>query len=64
MIFILSMKIPDEWKNPAWLMWERRHTWVVCKAYYGDFQRAYSRLKHFERVEKLIRECRELRRPA
>jgi len=64
MIFILSMKIPDEWKTPAWLMWDRRHTWFVCKAYYRDFQKAYSHLKNFERIESTIKEARATRRKA
>lgn len=62
MIFIISMHIPDEWKTEAWLLWDRRETWRVNRRYYRDFQLAYEGLRLHERIESLIKECREERR--
>lgn len=56
MIFIISTYIPDSLKNDSWLLWDRRKTRVVCKAYYKDYQRAYERLRLHERINALLKE--------
>jgi len=58
MIFIMSTYIPDSWKTSAWLLWDRRETWRVCKAYYRDFQRAYESLRLHEDVIALVKKCK------
>lgn len=55
MIFIISTYIPDSWKTKSWLLWDRRETWSVCKAYYKDFQEAYENLKFHEHIVALIK---------
>lgn len=59
MIFIISMRIPDSWKTQAWLLWDRRETWRVCKSYYRDYQKAYRALRFHERVDSLIKQVRQ-----
>lgn len=56
MIFIISTYIPDSWKTESWLLWDRRKTWVVCKAYYRDFQLAYEVLRLHEHIDALLKE--------
>lgn len=56
MIFIFSMYIPDTWKCQSWLLWDRRETWRVCKAYHGDFQLAYEGLRLHEHIDALLKE--------
>lgn len=55
MIFIISNYIPDSWKTESWLLWDRRQTWVVCKAYYKDYQLAYEWLRFHERINALLK---------
>lgn len=56
MIFIFSMYIPDTWKCQSWLLWDRRETWRVCKAYHRDFQLAYEVLRLHEHIDALLKE--------
>lgn len=56
MIFIFSMYIPDTCKCQSWLLWDRRETWRVCKAYYRDFQLAYEGLRFHEHIDALLKE--------
>lgn len=58
MIYIISTYIPDSWKTSAWLLWDRRETWCVCKAYYRDFQRAYESLRLHEDIIALVKKCK------
>lgn len=58
MIYIISTYIPDAWKTSAWLLWDRRETWSVCKAYYRDFQRAYESLRLHEDIIALVKKCK------
>lgn len=58
MIFIISTYIPDSWKTSAWLLWDRRETWNVCKSYYRDFQLAYENLRFHEDIIALIKRAK------
>lgn len=58
MIYIISTYIPDAWKTSAWLLWDRRETWRVCKAYYRDFHRAYEILRLHEDIIALVKKCK------
>lgn len=59
MLFILSTLVPDEMKTKSWLLWDRRETWLVCRAYYRDFQEAYLRLKFHEEIIALSKQIQE-----
>ena len=52
---ILSMWLPEGFKNSSWCLWDRRMHWRAARGVYPDLGEAYAAVKLSENIRILIK---------